>query len=255
MMPDSISRFSRTVENYMRYRPTYHQAIPDFLQVTCQLSHSATIADIGSGTGLLSEVFLRNGYHVLGVEPNPDMRQASQQLLRNYPYFRSIAATAEETTLDSQSVDMIIAGQAFDWFNHEKSRQEFARILKSNGWVALVWNIPRHNTPFLIAYEKFWHKYLASDSQSSDPDTQTFDEKLTRWYSPGIIQIKSFDNSQVVDFEGLKGRVLSSSFAPTPEKTQYAPMLAELATLFQNYQVHGRVTIEYDCRLCYGQLC
>ena len=134
MMPDSVSRFSRTVENYVKYRPSYPQAIVEFLQAACYLTDGATIADIGSGTGLLSEVFLKSGYRVVGVEPNPDMRLASQQFLQNYPRFTSVVATAEETTLDRQSIDMITAGQAFQWFDRDNCRQEFARILKPEGW-------------------------------------------------------------------------------------------------------------------------
>lgn len=237
----------------MRYRPAYPQAIVEFLQEACQLTRAATIADIGSGTGLLSEIFLRAGYQVFGVEPNTDMRMASQQFLRNYPRFISVAATAEETTLERHSIDMITVGQAFDWFNREKSRQEFARILKPDGWVVLVWNIPRHHTPFLAAYEQFWQKYLNPQSHSSGIDTQAFDDGLRGWYSPGVVNIQAFDNAQVVDYEGLKGRVLSSSLAPAPEQPEYTAMLEELETVFQNHQVHGNVTIEYECRMCCGQ--
>ncbi len=237
----------------MRHRPTYPQAIVEFLQGACQLTNAATIADIGSGTGLLSEIFLKDGYRVFGVEPNTDMRLAGQQFLRNYPRFMSVAATAEETTLDRHDIDMITVGQAFHWFNREKTRQEFARILKPDGWVVLVWNIPRRHTPFLAVYEQFWRTYLDPQSHSSGMDTQAFDGELRAWYSPGIVNIKAFDNSQVVDYEGLKGRVLSSSFAPTPEQPEYTAMLEELETVFQNHQVHGNVAIEYECRMCYGQ--
>jgi SAM-dependent methyltransferase len=254
MTTDSISRFSRTVENYMRYRPTYPQALVEFLQEVCQLTNAATIADVGSGTGLLAEVFLRNGYRVFGVEPNTEMRLASQQVLRNYSHFSSIAATAEATTLESQSIDLITVGQAFQWFNREKTRQEFARVLKPQGWVALAWNIPRRTTPFLVAYDQFWRKYLDPQLSASDTLTLVYDDGLRAWYAPGIANFKSFDNAQVVDYAGLKGRVLSSSYAPTPEQPAYTAMLEELEAVFQKHQVHGTVSIEYECRICYGQL-
>ena len=253
MTTDSISRFSRTVENYMKYRPTYPQAMVEFLQGACQLTNAATVADIGSGTGLSAEVFLKNGYRVFGVEPNTDMRLASQHVLRNYPRFISVAATAEETTLEGQSVDLITVGQAFHWFKRAQARQEFARILKPHGWVVLVWNIHRRTTPFLISYDQFWRKYLDPQLHTSDMDTQPFDDGLRAWYAPEIVTFKSFDNTQAVDYEGLKGRVLSSSYAPTPEQPKYTTMLEELATLFQSHQTHGTVTIEYECRMCYGQ--
>ena len=253
MLPDSISRFSRTVENYRRYRPTYPQAIVEFLREVCHLTGAATLADIGAGTGLLSEVFLKDSYRVVGVEPNSDMRLAGQELLRDYPNFVSVAATAEDTTLDSHSVDLIMAGQAFDWFDRDKTRQEFARILKPGGWVSLVWNITRRNTPFLAAYDQLCNKYLDVQSHRSERDSRIFDDGLQAWYAPGTAKFKAFDNVQVVNYDGLKGRVLSSSYAPAPDRPEYRALLAELEALFQNYQGHGTVTIEYDCRICYGQ--
>jgi ubiquinone/menaquinone biosynthesis C-methylase UbiE len=252
-MEDSIGRFSRIVENYIQYRPNYPQAIVEFLQTVSQLTNDATIADIGSGTGLLAKIFLQNGYGVFGVEPNPEMRRAGQHILRDYPRFISVAATAEETTLEAQSVGIITAGQAFHWFQRDKTRQEFARILKPEGWVALMWNIPRQTTPFLVAYDQFWRKYLDPQVHTSEMDAQIL-ESLRAWYAPGQLNRQTFDNPQVVDYEGLRGRVLSSSAAPTPDQPQYSAMLEELEAVFQTYQVHGKVNIEYECQMYYGQL-
>src|SRR6266849_5725481 len=154
-MEDSLPRFTRRVENYVKYRPGYPQAIIDLLQKECQLTTNAVIADVGSGTGKLTELFLKNGYRVLGIEPDTDMRAAAEQLLQKYPRFTSIAAPAEATTLADQSVDVVTAGQAFHWFDRELARREFARILVPNGWVVLVSNIQRTaGTPFLVALEQ-----------------------------------------------------------------------------------------------------
>lgn len=251
-MTDSISRFTRTVENYVKYRPSYPFAIVEFLQKACQLTSTAVIADVASGTGFLAEIFLKNGNRVIGVEPNADMRKAGQQFLRNYPRFTSIPATAEATTLDPHSIDMITVGQAFHWFDQEKARQEFARILEPDGWVVLVWNSPRNNTPFMVAYEKIWLNYLAP-ATTSEPDGQTIEAGLRAWYAPGAVNFESFDNSQVLDHEGLRGRTLSSSYSLTLEHPRYAAMLEELETIFQTHQAHGKVTIEYECSVCYGQ--
>jgi SAM-dependent methyltransferase len=253
-MTDSISRFTRTVENYVKYRPSYPFAIVEFLQQACQLTNTAVIADVASGTGFLAEIFLKNGNPVIGIEPNADMRAAGQHFLRNYPRFTSVSATAEATTLESHSVDMITAGQAFHWFDPEKSRQEFARILKPDGWVILAWNIARNKTPFMAAYEKIWLNYLAPPATSIETDRQAIEAKLQRWYAPGILNFESFDNSQVVDYAGLRGRVLSSSYSPAPEHPRYTSMLTELETIFHTHQAQGKVTIEYECRVCHGQL-
>ena len=253
-MNDSINRFTRTVENYVKYRPHYPFAVVEFLQRACQLTQAWVVADIASGTGFLAEIFLQHGNRVIGVEPNADMRAAGQHYLRNYPNFTSLSATAEATTLDPHSVDLITAGQAFHWFDREKSRQEFVRILKPDGWVALAWNLPKRDTPFMTDYEQIWLKYLAPQSRRNDSDTQVVEDELRAWYSPGAVNFESFDNFQTLEFEGLRGRVLSSSYSPTSEDPKYAPMLDELEAIFQTHQAEGKVTIEYECRVCYGRL-
>lgn len=252
-MTDTISRFTRTVENYVKYRPGYPLAVVEFLKQACQLTDDAVIADVASGTGFLAEIFLKNGNPVIGVEPNADMRMAGQHHLRNYPRFTSVNATAEATTLASHSVDMITVGQAFHWFDQEKARQEFTRILKPDGWVVLAWNIARNKTPFMVAYEQIWLNYLAPPSTSIETDGQVIEAGLQAWSSPGAINFESFDNSQVMDFDGLRGRILSSSYSPTPEQLKYQPMLEELESIFHAHQVNGKVSIIYECRVCYGQ--
>ncbi len=127
----------------MKYRPRYPQVLIEFLQRECHLTETAVIADIGSGTGLLTEVFLSHGYHVFGIEPDPAMRAAAEWLLHGYAHFTSIPATAEATTLADHSIDVVTAGQAFHWFDLERARSEFRRILAPGGWVVLIWNHQR----------------------------------------------------------------------------------------------------------------
>jgi len=253
-MTDSINRFTRTVENYVKYRPSYPFAIVDFLGRACGLTSASVVADVASGTGFLAEIFLKNGNPVIGVEPNADMRKAGQHFLRNYPNFTSLDATAEVTALESHSVDMITVGQAFHWFDEEKARNEFDRVLKPDGWVVLAWNIARNKTLFMVAYEQIWLKYLAPPHTSIEIDAQAIEAGLMKWYAPGIVKFELFDNSQVVDFDGLRGRILSSSYSPAPEHPKYTSMLEELEAIFHAHQVNGKIAIEYECRVCYGQL-
>jgi SAM-dependent methyltransferase len=149
---------------------------------------------------------------------------------------------------------MITVGQAFHWFDQEKAKQEFIRILKPDGWVVLAWNIACNKTPFMVAYEQIWLKYLAPPSTSIETDGQAIEAGLRAWYSPGVSNFEPFDNSQVVDFNGLRGRILSSSYSPTPENPKYQPLLDELESIFNTHQVNGKVSIDYECRVCYGQL-
>src|SRR6266566_7206020 len=152
---DAKQRFSNRVADYARYRPGYPPAVLDLLRTECGLRPGHIIADIGSGTGILSELFLKNGNRVFGIEPNAAMRGAGGKLLERYSKFTSIEGSAEATTLQDDSVDFVVAGQAFHWFDQKLARDEFSRILKPSCWVALVWNERRiDSTPFLRAYEQ-----------------------------------------------------------------------------------------------------
>jgi ubiquinone/menaquinone biosynthesis C-methylase UbiE len=181
------------------------------------------------------------------------MRQAGERLLADYSDFMSIAATAEETTLPDQSIDFITAGQAFHWFNLAHTRPEFARILKPSGWLVLIWNSRRTSpTGFQAAYELLLTTYGTDygDVNHANLDSDNFQA----FYNPGSYRLTQFDNQQVFDFEGLKGRLLSSSYAPEPDHPNFEPMLADLRRLFDAYQADGAITIEYDTDVLYGQL-
>jgi ubiquinone/menaquinone biosynthesis C-methylase UbiE len=252
-MQDPTQRFSDRVENYVRYRPTYPQAVVETLAVECRLKPASIIADIGSGTGILTKLFLDNGNRVQGVEPNREMREAGERLLVDCAGFASIATTAESTTLPDHSVDFVTAGQAFHWFNREKARAEFTRILKPGGWVVLVWNDRRINsTPFLEAYEKLLLTYTLDYREVSH--RLITDEVIASFFRPGEFKLKIFDHTRMQDFEGWKGGLLSASYTPQEGHSNYAPMLDELRSLFQAYQVNGMVPAEWDTKMYYGQL-
>lgn len=253
MRTDPTQRFSSRVENYIKYRPGYPTEVVETLQSECGLTPDSIIADVGSGTGILTELFLQNGNVVYGVEPNREMREAGERLLQGYSRFHSVGAKAEETTLDGASVDFIAAGQAFHWFDREKARAEFVRILKPQGWVALIWNERlTETTPFLIAFERLLKDYATDYEQV---DHRRIDASVIRdFFDSHEFRLKRFENVQVLDYEGLKGRLLSSSYVPDAQHPNYEPMIAELERIFQEYQNEGRVDVEYVTLMYYGQL-
>ena len=252
-MLNPTQRFSSRVENYVKYRPGYPKAIIDLLRQECRLTGASVIADIGSGTGILTELLLNNGNTVFGVEPNQEMRGAAERLLSGYSHFQSVAGTAEATTLPEKSVDLITAGQAFHWFDGGKTRQEFLRILKPQGWVALIWNdrnITAH--PFFEAYEQLLKTYGTDYEAVGHKHTDA--EMVGSFFGIGGFKVATFPNHQVFDNEGLQGRLLSSSYAPEQGHPNHLPMLAELKVIFQKYQLNGNVTFEYDTAVYYGRL-
>jgi SAM-dependent methyltransferase len=251
-MIDSTQRFSSRVENYIKYRPGYPAAILDLLQENCGLTAASLVADIGSGTGILTELFLRNGHRVFAVEPNRQMREAAERWLGKYPNFTSVSGTAENTTLKSQSLDFIAAGQAFHWFDRGPSRLEFLRLLKPGGWVVLIWNERILVSPFAKAYElllkTFGTDYEAVNHKHTDARV------MGPFFGTTGCKQAGFPNQQRFDWEGLKGRLLSSSYAPEPGHPHHAHMLEALQTLFLEHQTGGRVAFEYDTQVYYGRL-
>ena len=251
-MSDPTKRFTTRVETYAKYRPGYPDELIDLLHDECELNANSVIADVGSGTGILSELLLKNGNEVIGVEPNAAMRSAAETLLQRYSRFRSVAGSAEATTLPAKSVDLITAGQAFHWFDRPKARTEFLRILKPQGFVVLIWNDRRlDSTPFLTAYEDLLQKYGTDYQQVSHLNVTG---EIAEFFTPGSFALRSFENSQRFDFESLKGRVFSASYTPEPEHPHFEPMLARLREMFEGNQRDGEVTVEYDTKVYYGHL-
>ncbi len=251
-MIDPTTRFSSRVENYVRYRPGYPAALIPLLESECGLTRETIVADVGSGPGFLTELFLKHGNKVFGVEPNAEMRGAGDRLLTKYPSFVSVNATAEATTLPDSSIDLVVAGQAFHWFQRDAAKAEFTRILKPGGWVALVWNGFRvEASPVVRGYHELLVKY-GTDYQEVSREIETCD--IEYLFSPREYREASFPFKQVFDFTGLKGRLLSASYAPQPQDPDYENMIEDLRTVFDANEKNGAVDFDYETEVYYGQL-
>jgi SAM-dependent methyltransferase len=251
-MSDPLLRFSNRSDNYAKFRPGYPAGVIEILKYHCGLNETSVIADIGSGTGILSEMFLQNGNSVFAIEPNAAMRQVAERLLERYEKFRSINAAAEATTLETESVDFVTAAQAFHWFDRARAKREFARILKPEGWVVLIWNERRlDSTVFLRAYEDLLLRY-GTDYEKVRHEKVT--GEIAEFFSPERFVLQTLDNAQHFDFESLKGRLLSSSYAPDQDHPKFAAMLEELKGIFDANQHDGIVSFEYETKVYYGHL-
>jgi len=251
MSPAPEERFSDRVENYIRWRPGYPEGLLDTLRTHGGLNATSTVADIGSGTGISSMLLLKAGCTVHGVEPNAAMREAAERILAAEPKFKRVDARAETTTLPDASIDLIVAAQAFHWFNTPETRREFHRILKPSGRVALIWNERRLNsTPFLRDYEAL---VLQFSTDYSAVRHENIDAAALSSFFDGSYQTHVFEYEQCFDFDGLKGRLLSCSYAPAPGHPRHEAMVMELRRLFDRHQVEGRVVFLYDTKLYLGQ--
>ena len=245
----SVTRFTNRVANYAKYRPGYPASILTLLEYETGFDRQKDIADIGSGTGLLAKLFLANENLVYGIEPNDEMRNAGDKLLKDFINFVSIKGTAENTTLADESLDMITSGQAFHWFDSVKAKTEFMRILKPGGYVVLIWNERIKNASlFMEGYEKLLLKYGTDFEKIKHENTG--DKELNKFFGVKNFKLAIFDNFQIFDFTGLKGRLLSSSYIPLDN----IKMMGDLKKLFEKCNQNGKLKFEYETKVYFGKI-
>lgn len=249
---DPTERFSSRVDDYVRYRPSYPAEVVGLLARECGLSTESTVADIGSGTGFLTKLFLDFGCAVMGVEPNREMRDAGERMLAQYERFGSVDGRAEQTGLGNSTIDLAAAGQAFHWFEPTATRVEFRRILRAPRWVALIWNERLVTGEFLAGYEelmlRFGPDYSKIDHRRVDAN------RISDFFEHRAWKLATFPNVQHFDWTGLRGRLDSSSYAPRPGDQNYQAILAELRRLFETHQKNGQVDFVYRTNVYYGTL-
>lgn len=251
---DPTHRFSNRVKNYVLYRPAYPSGVLDLLASKARLVPESVIADIGSGTGILTRLFLDNGNEVFAVEPNGDMRMAAEEDLAGRSGFHSVDGQAEATGLERESVDFIAAGQAFHWFDRDAARAEFARILTQRGWVVLIWNHRlAEASRFARDYEELLLTYGTDYKEVGHRNVVTSGE-LAVFFGHERFFSERLPNQQVFDWTGLRGRLLSSSYVPAPGEPRHEEMIEALEAIFRRHRQDGVVRFEYATEIYLGRL-
>jgi SAM-dependent methyltransferase len=210
------------------------------------------VADVGSGTGILSKLLLETGAEVIAVEPNAAMRAAAERDLGSSSRFRSVDGSAEATGLEASSVDLVTAAQAFHWFDPQRTRAEVTRVLRRPGHVALLWN-NRAATPFNDDYEAMLEQYAPDYANVRERDRAP-EAKIRAFLSPAEVRSATFPNQQVFDEAGLRGRLTSSSYAPQRGDPLHEAILARLGEIFASHARDGKVTLVYDTIVFWGRL-
>ncbi len=250
-MKDSKKRFTERVEDYIKYRPGYPEECIDYLVSEVGLRQDSVVADVGSGTGILSSLLLPVVQTVYAVEPNLEMRIAAENQLSGNSHFLSVTGSSTDTGLPDNSVDFITAAQAFHWFPIQETLKEFKRIGKESCNMVLIWNSRKKDTDFLEKYDKILMKY-ANDYQTVNHQNLT-DEKLSACYN-GKMTKKTFSNYQKLNWDGVKGRLLSSSYCPKEGEKNYEPLMSAMKELFDGHIENGIVTLTYDTELYWGSI-
>lgn len=250
---DPKERFGARASDYARYRPSYPLEVLTEIVARCGLGGDKVVADVGSGTGLFSKLLLQSEATVFGVEPNNEMRERAEMDLADDRRFNSVVGSAEEIPLGDQTVDLVTAAQSFHWFEREKTRQEFSRILKEPGWVALVWNVRRiDTTDFHKDYEKLLSKWAIGYSGPTHGHDDL--DPIHRFFGQDRFEHLVFPNPQFLFWEELQGRAQSASYFPLDDHPNYPPAIAELQEIFEKHKVGGRVNFDYSTELFIGQV-
>lgn len=250
---DSRRRFSARVADYVRYRPHYPRTLLETLVAEAGLKAESTVADIGSGTGLSTQLFLDYGCKAFGIEPNAEMRRAGDEFLSGYVNFKSLEGTAESTGLPDSSVDFVTSGQALHWFRLEETRAEFARILKPDGTLAFFWNTRTDgDSPFMAEHREIVNRH--SIDRDARRHEAVSDSERCGLIDPTDYHERTFRWSDPLTLEQLVGRTISSSYMPNRGDPRNEPLVADLTALFARHSVDSMVSFEYNTELYFGRV-
>lgn len=248
---DNTDLFSGKSVNYAKSRPRYPEGIISVLENHASMTRDSVIADVGSGTGILASLFLENGNSVFSVEPNSDMREMAMKDLSRYPGFHPVNGTAENTEMENASVDLIVAAQAFHWFDREKAGTEFRRIIRPGGSVALIWNDRIAETEGMNHdYESICMRFSPAyhGSGSSAVGEQVISDFFHGNYSKFVLE-----NTQELDLDGLMGRYFSASYAIGRDDPHYDMLVDSLEEAFEKNRDGNTVLLRYETRLYLGK--
>lgn len=250
-MSDPTRRFSDRVRTYVRARPGYPPEVIQALRDRVGLGPGTVVADVGAGTGIFTRLLAATGARVHAVEPNEAMLGALIESLGHTSNVRTHRRPAEATNLSPASIDLVTAAQAFHWFDREAVGTEFRRILRPGGSVAIIWNGRTTGTPFAAAYDDLLRRW-ATDLGEVDHRLIPRDA-VVEFFGGGPVELVEVDNHQLLDHQGLRDRLLSSSYAPAPGHPDHLPMLADLDRLFEAHATEGLVRLDYTTELHLGR--
>jgi SAM-dependent methyltransferase len=272
MRVDARDRFAATADLYERWRPTYPDALVDWL--TAGLAPGSTVADLGCGTGIFSRLLAARGLHVIGIDPNETMldkaraagdgagdiepksepeasrRDAATVCGRASPRSQTTTGDVEyrrgeaaATGLSEGSVTLAVGAQSFHWFEVPATMRELRRILTTEGRGAAVWNV-RADSPLGDAYEALLRRFSTEYGEVVRPE----DRIAALRAFPGVTDIQEIEltHAQRLDRGGLFGRVYSSSYVVHGVDDREGFDRA-LDALFDAHQEGGVVELRYRC--------
>ncbi|MFJ7922080.1 class I SAM-dependent methyltransferase [Lysinibacillus fusiformis] len=249
----TTENFTDKAEIYAQYRPSYPNEYIDYLLSANQLKEEQMVADIGSGTGILSRQLLEEGMNVIGIEPNDDMIKMAEKSLSIHSRFKSIKGTAENTTLKGNSVDLVTVAQAFHWFDKKAFKLECQRIVRQRANVALVWNSRDLTSPIIQENAEICQK-ICSNFKGFSGGMEETQDVFNSFFKDGKYEFNKYQNDLVFDYEGFLGRNLSASYAPKKHDEEYKDFVYLLSELFEKHSNNGKIVLQNITRSYLGNV-
>ena len=247
---DTVKVFSSKAEKFAKYRWCYAAEATETICRIAHISATSVIADVGSGTGILTGEFVDKVQRVYAVEPNPEMRQYAEKALARHPAFCSIDGLSNATTLPDRSVDLITVGQALHWFLPEATKQEFLRILKPGGWLAVLWKEGTDQ-----AMEEAMRSLFTEQYGWNTSGTKQKPDKPTEFYYGGQDYLRmSYPQIIQESWEAFFGALCSSAFAPDEDNPLYPNLERAVQEVFNRFSTGGLITVKNATELCLGQI-
>lgn len=239
---DPTGRFTSRADDYVRFRPTYPDLAIDALLAGLGAPERLFAVDVGAGTGISARLLAERGVRVTAVEPNRAMREAAAP----HPRVTWLDGTAEALPVADATADLTLAAQAFHWFRADEAVREMARVTKSGGRLALLWNHRSARDPFMRGYEDVIVELSAADKAVTSMTADVAAVERSGLFGPR--RVVSFEHRQSVDLDGLMGRALSASYVPKDEAGR-ARLAELLGALYARHATSGRVDFVYDAEV------
>ena len=224
--PVAAAGFSSAADVYERARPSYPEAAVEWLVEHTGLGTGATVVDVGAGTGKLTRLLVPCGARVIAVEPLAEMRALIEGV-------ETVDATAEELPFADGFADAITVAQAFHWFDHARALPELHRVLRTGGFLVLIWNSRDLDDPIQRGVEE-----LLAPLRAEIPEQQ-----LGAWREPleqsplfGPAETAEFAYAQRFTTDDLCARVASTSFVAAMPPIDREALLARVRALAHDHQ-------------------
>lgn len=249
---DSTKFYFGKQEDYSKYRPSYPKELFEFLVKDYNLKNK-DIVELGAGTGKFSKIASVYCNKIYYVEPNIDMINKGKEYCNDCYNITFVNSSAENTKLPSYIADIIFAVQSFHWFDKFTVKEEVKRILKPNGYFAIIWNDwEDENNEFSKKYFKYVSEWNTKLTGRKYQHKNVDDRK--NFFKDGMYASHIFIHSKQYNLEMLVGLSKSLSYAPKEGDIYYGEFIKGIIEIFNDYQNNDYVRFDFHTEIYIGRI-